>query len=152
MELISLVNSGKPFLGICLGMQLLFEKSEESPEAGLGLLKGEVQLLKPKDKKLKVPQMGWNTLLFRVSGLGTRNSELGTRNSLLEGITENDYFYFVHSYAAKKSSAAAALTDYGGKFVSVVEKGNIFATQFHPEKSGETGFRILRNFLKAAKA
>ncbi|OIO25788.1 imidazole glycerol phosphate synthase subunit HisH [Candidatus Micrarchaeota archaeon CG08_land_8_20_14_0_20_49_17] len=140
-ELVDIISTGKPFLGICLGLQLLFEKSEESKEKGLGLLKGTVELMKP-NGNLNVPQMGWNTLLFRVSGFGS---------CLLDGIKETDYFYFVHSYVVKKSPAAAALTDYGGKFVSVIEKGNIFATQFHPEKSGETGFRVLRNFLNAVK-
>lgn len=125
----------KPFLGICLGMQLLFEKSFEFGEHdGLGLIKGSVKLMKP-DGGLSVPQMGWNAL------------EYNRKCPMLKGIDEGQYVYFVHSYAADcASDDVYAYTDYGGRVSALVGNGTVFGAQFHPEKSGETGLEILRRF------
>ncbi|VVB65927.1 Pyridoxal 5'-phosphate synthase subunit PdxT [Candidatus Gugararchaeum adminiculabundum] len=123
----------KPFLGICLGMQLLFEESEESKEKGFGLMKGKLEKLKG---KVKIPHMGWNNLKI-----------VDRKNPLLKGISEEDYFYFVHSYAVLKSREEIARCEYGNGFVAAVARGKMFGVQFHPEKSGEKGLRILQNFL-----
>lgn len=128
--------SGKPFLGICLGLQLLFEKSEESPNAeGLGILKGKIRKF-PSDMGLKIPHIGWNSI------------EIKQKDTLFKGIPDNSYVYFVHSYylEAENPNDIATVTNYGIDFHSAVGKGNIFATQFHPEKSGDVGLQILRNF------
>jgi len=134
----SFVGSGKPFLGICLGLQLLFEDSEEFGNCkGLGLIKGKVRKF-PSDE-LKVPHMGWNSI------------EISGDSRLFEGIHDGTYFYFVHSYYVEpEEDVTIAETDYGFKFVSAVEKGNIFATQFHPEKSQIEGLKILENFAGLA--
>lgn len=126
----------KPFLGICLGMQLLFEKSYEFGEfEGLGLIKGSVKLMSP-EGGLAIPQMGWNAL------------ECNRKCVLLKDI-EGQYVYFVHSYAADCSSDDVyAYVDYGGKVPALVGNGTVFGAQFHPEKSGETGLNILRNFAE----
>jgi glutamine amidotransferase len=133
-----MVESGVPLFGICLGMQLLFESSEESAGKGLGLLKGKVVRL---PLTVKTPHMGWNTL------------DVVRPNELLNGISEDDYFYFVHSYYGEPSDrdVVAAETDYGLNFASVVACGNVWATQFHPEKSGKSGEIILRNFTGILK-
>lgn len=125
----------KPFLGICLGMQLLFEKSFEFGEfEGLGLIKGSVKLMKP-DGGLSVPQIGWNSL------------ELNRPCALLESIGSGKYVYFVHSYAAECSEKDVyAYADYGGKVPALVGNGTVYGAQFHPEKSGEIGLCILKNF------
>jgi len=122
-----------PMLGSCLGMQLLFERSEESPEEGLGLLKGWVRRFQG---ELKVPHMGWNTI------------EAARESPLLEGIPEDAYFYFVHSYYPEPAEAdvTLAVTDYGGDFTSIVESGLLYGCQFHPEKSGSAGAKLLSNF------
>lgn len=128
--------SGKAFLGICLGLQLLFEESEESPNVkGLGIFKGKIRRF-PSDMGLKIPHIGWNSL------------EIKQKDTLFKGIPENSYVYFVHSYylEAKDLTDVATVTNYGIDFHSAVGKGNIFATQFHPEKSGDVGLQILRNF------
>ncbi len=132
-----IIEMGKPFLGICLGLQLLFEWSDESNVEGLSVLKGKILKI-PDNKELKIPHMGWNSIKIRK----------GTR--LLEGIAEDSYVYFVHSYylKAEQREEVAAFTEYVTEIHAVVEKGNIFACQFHPEKSGETGLQILRNFVK----
>lgn len=131
------VAKGTPFLGICLGLQLLFERSEESPGVdGLGLLKGEILRI-PDREGFKIPHMGWNSLHIRP----------GAR--LFRGIDEGAYVYFVHSYylkAADKNKVAAS-TEYITHIHASVEDGNLFATQFHPEKSSEVGMRILKNFI-----
>ncbi len=130
-----------PFLGICLGLQLLFESSEESPGVeGLHLLDGKVVKI-PATEDIKVPQIGWNSLTFPHKG------------SLFEGVEENAYVYFVHSYylQAADSEIVTAQTEYGVKIDASVEKGNIFACQFHPEKSSEVGLQILRNFVKISR-
>ncbi len=129
---------GTPFLGICLGQQLLFEYSEESPgAAGLGILKGSVRRL-PEDRGLKVPNIGWNSLDFPEPG------------RLFRGIPEGAYVYFVHSYYvhAEDRAIVKAVIDYGTTADASVESGNVFATQFHPEKSSGTGLQILKNFLE----
>lgn len=126
----------KPFLGICLGMQLLFEKSYEFGEhQGLGLIKGSVDLMKP-EGNLAVPQMGWNALEYNI------------KCPFLEGVSEGQYVYFVHSYAAVCTSKNVyAYVDYGGKVPALVGNGGtVYGAQFHPEKSGETGLEILRRF------
>lgn len=137
------IDSGKPFLGICLGLQLLFESSEESPGVeGLGILKGRILRI-PAKEGLKVPHIGWNDLSFPHKG------------RLFEGLNGSGeagpYVYFVHSYylEAADEGIVTASTEYGVHIHASVEKGNVFACQFHPEKSSETGMRILRNFIRA---
>ncbi len=128
--------SGKPFLGICLGLQLLFEESEESPGIkGLGIFKGKIKKF-PNGMGLKIPHIGWNSL------------EIKQKDTLFKNIPENSYVYFVHSYYlhAEDENDIATVTNYGIDFHSAVGKDNIFATQFHPEKSGDIGLQILRNF------
>lgn len=128
---------GTPFLGICLGLQLMFESSEESPSAeGLGLLKGRI--LRFLDRPgFKVPHMGWNSLDIRPD------------SRLFSGISPGEYVYFVHSYylKAENEEAVAAAAEYGVRIHAAVEWGNLYACQFHPEKSGDTGLRILKNFV-----
>jgi glutamine amidotransferase len=139
------VTAGRPFLGLCLGLQLLFESSEESPGVrGLSVLPGKVKRF-PRKKNLKVPHMGWN----RIEIEGSKQKAVG-RNPLLEGIPDGAFMYFVHSFYAEPGDRAlvAARTGYGRLFPSVVwDGGRIWATQFHPEKSQKWGLRILKNFL-----
>lgn len=126
-----------PFLGICLGLQLMFERSEESPGVqGLGLLKGRILHI-PEESGLKIPHIGWNSLRFPVKG------------RLFEGIEEDSYVYFVHSYYLESDDAriVTATTEYGTLIHASVEKGNIFGCQFHPEKSSDIGLKILENFV-----
>ena len=132
------VSGNKPFLGICLGLQLLFEESEESPGVpGLGILKGKILKI-PQTEGLKIPHMGWNSLNLKPD------------SRLFAGIRDQEYVYFVHSYylKAQEMSQVAATTWYGTEIHAAVEAGNVFACQFHPEKSGDTGLRILKNFLE----
>ncbi|MFC1805185.1 imidazole glycerol phosphate synthase subunit HisH [Candidatus Omnitrophota bacterium] len=143
LGLVSLLQSqiklGKPFLGICLGMQLLFEKSSEAKGvAGLGILKGSVELLDRKRSK-KVPQIGWNQLKFAPGEC-----------PLLQGLEDNSYVYFCHSYYPKPADKGciAATTDYGVDFASCICKDNIYGVQFHPEKSQGVGLKIVENFIK----
>ncbi len=131
-------DSGKPFLGICLGLQLMFESSDEAPGvAGLGILRGRILRI-PDNGELKIPHMGWNSLRFMKD----------TR--LFSSIPEGSYVYFVHSYylEAEKEEDVAAVTEYGITIHAAVEKNNIYACQFHPEKSGEIGLKILKNFAE----
>lgn len=129
--------SGKPFLGICLGLQLLFAESDESPAVpGLGVLDGKISLI-PKNDGLKVPHMGWNSV------------EIKQNSGIFKGIPNGSYFYFVHSFYLNGANAdeVAGTTQYGTEIQCSVEKGNLCATQFHPEKSGEIGLMLLKNFL-----
>ena len=131
------VDAGTPFLGICLGLQLLFESSEESRGVvGLGILPGKILRL-PEDQGLKIPHIGWNSLSYPNSG------------RLFAGIPEQSYVYFVHSYylQAAEPEIVTAATEYATTIHASVEKGNVFACQFHPEKSSEVGMKILKNFL-----
>ena len=133
-----IAQSGKPFLGICLGLQLLFERSEEAPGVeGLGILKGEILRI-PDDRGLKVPHIGWNSLKLQNQG------------RLFQGLEEEPYVYFVHSYYLKAAEPqiVKAVTEYGVRIDASVEQGNVFACQFHPEKSSRTGLAILNNFSK----
>lgn len=125
----------QPVLGICLGMQLLFSRSEEGSTACLGILPETVRRLRPAPG-LPVPHMGWNQLA-RVR-----------EDPILEGIAVNDYFYFVHSYAAPVSDLTLATTDYGIPVSAIVRRGNFWGAQFHPERSAATGARVLANFLR----
>lgn len=129
------VTAGKPFLGICLGLDLLFEESDEHGlHQGLGLLPGRVELLKT---KLKIPHIGWNRIAVHKE------------SRLLAGVPNGSYFYFVHSYvvAPREDSDILCTTEYGCEFVSAVERDNVTAFQFHPEKSSSLGLQILRNFV-----
>lgn len=136
----SFTLAGKPFLGICVGLQLLFDESEESPGVpGLGILKGKIRRF-PASENLKVPQIGWNNVS-------------SCRGRLFEGIEDGTYFYFVHSYYLDAADPAivSSKAEYSVTFDSSVESGNVFATQFHPEKSSDAGLRVLKNFLDLVK-
>jgi imidazole glycerol phosphate synthase glutamine amidotransferase subunit len=140
-SLIAAIERGVPFLGICLGLQALFQNSEEAPDLqGLDILPGSVRVLAG---AAKLPHMGWDQV----------QSKAGSR--LLEGIDSEAYFYFAHSYAVPHKAEEPALEtratcSYGGEFVAVAEKESLFAVQFHPEKSGDAGQRVLQNFLRIA--
>ncbi len=131
--------AGKPIMGICLGMQVLFQKSYEYGEhEGLGLLQGEVIPMQGNiSEDLKIPHIGWNAL------------EIKKQSALLQGVTSGDYVYFVHSfYASNCDSSIIATTDYGAQITAAVQKGNVMGCQFHPEKSGDVGMKILRAFCE----
>ena len=133
------VDKNIPFLGICLGLQLLFESSEEAPETkGLGILKGKILRIPDNNGTLKIPHMGWNSLNLQNDG------------KLYKNINEGEYVYFVHSYylKAEVDEIVKASTQYGTTIHASVEKDNVFACQFHPEKSSRTGLQILKNFAQ----
>lgn len=132
------VNNKTPFLGICLGQQLLFERSDEAPGVkGLGVLKGEICRI-PDQAGLKIPHMGWNSLHLEHDG------------RLFQGVKEGAYVYFVHSFylRAEEEEIVKASTEYSTHIHASVEKGNVFACQFHPEKSSDVGLQILKNFVE----
>ena len=139
--------ASKPLMGICVGMQMLLDHSEEQDTPGLGLIPGQVQRfqlsgrLQPDGSRYKVPQMGWNQVFAQTQG--------GAPHPVWEGVPEGSYFYFVHSYYTAPSDPrhSAGLTEYGERFTCAVARDNIFATQFHPEKSADQGLRLYRNFL-----
>lgn len=136
--IVTRLDAGLPLLGICLGMQWLFEGSDEAPDLpGLGRLQGHCFRL-PDD--VKVPHVGWNTL-----------ERTGTTSRLLDGLPAGAMAYFTHSFAAPSGAAAVAMTTHGAPFASAVERGHVFGTQFHPEKSGVAGLRLLENFVAAAR-
>lgn len=138
--LVSEAKKGKPILGICLGMQLLFDKSFEYGEhTGLGLIKGEIRPIADKiEKNLKVPHIGWNSLEFTEK-----------KSELFKYIHDGDFVYFVHSYyAADCEQSVIANAEYGAKLTAAVQNGNVYGCQFHPEKSGKTGLAILRAFCE----
>lgn len=128
------IEAGRPYFGICLGLQVLFERSEESPEAGMSLFEGAVVRFA---SGLKVPHIGWNEIVP------------AEKAAMFDGVDAGTRFYFVHSYfpAPADSSVVSATADYGGAFCAAVERDNVMATQFHPEKSGDAGARVLRNFI-----
>ncbi len=133
------LEGGRPLLGICVGMQLLFEASEEGPVSdGVGVVPGKIRRL---TGPVKIPHIGWDEVAVRP----------GSR--LLAGLGDGTRFYFVHSYAPEPDGdAVAAVCDYGGRFAAAVEHGNLFGTQFHPEKSGEAGLTLLANFVNEVRA
>jgi glutamine amidotransferase len=138
--------ANKPLFGVCVGMQMLLDHSEEQDTPGLGLIPGQVRRfrlegqLQPDGSRYKVPQMGWNRV---------RQATAGTVHALWSGVADDSWFYFVHSFhaAPAQPSHSAGSTDYGGRFTCAVARDNIFATQFHPEKSASDGLRLYRNFL-----
>jgi imidazole glycerol phosphate synthase glutamine amidotransferase subunit len=133
--LLDRIRAGVPFLGICLGLQALFESSEEAPsERGLGIFPGTIH----KFTEGRVPQMGWNNL------------ERARDSRLLEGLADRPYVYFAHSFYAPENPAASAIATYGLRYTAVLEHENVSGVQFHPEKSGPTGLRIVRNFIENA--
>ena len=139
------IDSGKPFLGVCLGLQLLLESSEEGDEPCLAILKGSTKRLPPEKTErvgLKIPHMGWNSV------------SLSVQHPVFEGIPNDSYFYFVHSYYAdpEDKDIVAGVTNYGIDFCSAVAWDNVAAVQFHPEKSGTVGLRLYRNFLTLVDA
>ncbi|VAV95229.1 Imidazole glycerol phosphate synthase amidotransferase subunit [hydrothermal vent metagenome] len=129
-----LIEYQRPLLGICLGLQLLFRQSEEANTACLGRLPGQIEALPNTDGP--VPHMGWNTL------------DIEQQDPILHGIEQSSYVYFVHSFAAKPDKNTLASTQYGMRFAAIIRKDNLYACQFHPERSGKTGARILQNFMK----
>jgi len=138
-SLLQRLQEGVPMLGICVGMQVLFQESEESPGApGLGWIAGKVIRL---PDGVMIPQMGWNSLAIL------------RRSEMLDGISDGDMFYFVHSYYTRPEddSVIAATTEHGVEVTAAIQKDNLFATQFHPEKSGPKGLQILKNFVRASR-
>ena len=135
----SWLKEDRPFLGICIGFQMLFEKSDESPNSdGFGIIPGKVVRF-PEENLLKVPHMGWNEVKFENSS-----------DPIWQGIKTSTYFYFVHSYYPEplESNSVSSITSYGLEFASSVRSGNIFGTQFHPEKSQAAGLKLISNFLE----
>jgi glutamine amidotransferase len=134
--------AAKPFFGVCVGMQMLFDRSEEGDTPGLGIFSGQVTRFRPDDASLKVPHMGWNEVDFA--------GENAPAQTMFSGVASGERFYYVHSYycAPTESRLVAATTEYSGRFTAAVGRDNIFATQFHPEKSHHAGLTVYKNFLK----
>jgi glutamine amidotransferase len=135
------IAGGRPFLGICLGMQILFDESEEQgPCAGLGVIAGRVERLRPTDPRIKVPHIGWNQVAFHGS------------DPLLDGIADGAYLYFDHSYHVVPADRSLVTldADHGVRLTAAIRRDNVFACQFHPEKSQHVGLRMLRNFVEHA--
>ena len=149
------VRGGTPLFGICLGMQWLFEGSDEAPDVpGLGVLRGRVVRLQGNaEERLKIPHVGWNALMFRGrEGSGTRGADLsGPSSRILRGLEPGAHVYFTHSYAAPVTTDCVAATTHAESFAAVVECGNVFGVQFHPEKSSAAGLQIIRNFLEIVR-
>lgn len=142
--LLDFIATGRPFLGICLGLQVLYEESEEQgPVAGLGLLQGRVVRFRPEDPSRKVPHMGWNEVSRPTGRSGSPD------DPILRGIPDRTHVYFVHSYyvAPEDPGTVALACDYGIPFTAAIRKDNLFACQFHPEKSQAAGLRLLSNFV-----
>lgn len=137
-QFLEFVKDTTPVLGICLGMEMFFERSQEGKESGLGIMGGDVILL---PNSMKVPHMGWNSL------------EIQKQSRLIDGIKDGEWVYFVHSYRAnpRNLDVIIANSDYGIKIPAIVEKNNFFGTQFHPEKSGKVGLTMIDNFLKVCR-
>jgi len=145
--LINEAKNGKPFLGICLGMQMLFEKSYEYGEyEGLGLINGTVEEIKkyiPENSDLKIPHMGWNSLII---------NERFKDDKILKDVDNNEYVYYVHSYFAKTDTKnIVTYSEYGTKIPGIVKNENVYGMQFHPEKSGDTGLKLLKNWGELIK-
>ena len=153
----SAVRSGTPLFGICLGMQWLFEGSDEAPEVpGLGVLPGRVVRLQGNaEARLKIPHVGWNALNFQCganpSGSRGEPESLAPQSRLLAGLESGAHVYFTHSYAAPVTPDCVAATTHAETFSAVVERGNVFGVQFHPEKSSDAGLQIIRNFLEVTR-
>ncbi|MGA2664073.1 MAG: imidazole glycerol phosphate synthase subunit HisH [Nitrososphaerales archaeon] len=130
------IGSGKPVMGICLGLQIFYESSEEGSARGLSLLEGRVRRF---PSSVKVPQIGWNTLA------------LGGDSELTDGVADGSWVYYVNSYVPESHEGVVATSAYGVEFPALVARGNVFGAQFHPEKSGAVGRRVLQNFIRAAK-
>ncbi len=135
--IVARIGEGRPILGICLGMQWLFEGSDEADLPGLGVLGGRCVRLKP-DGRIKIPHVGWNSL------------DLRSEAPIVEGLTPGTQVYFTHSYAAPITGDTVAVTEHGVPFAAIVQRGQVAGVQFHPEKSGDAGLRILRNFVELA--
>ncbi|HWF86707.1 MAG TPA: imidazole glycerol phosphate synthase subunit HisH, partial [Vicinamibacterales bacterium] len=147
--IVARIGEGRPILGICLGMQWLFEGSEEADLPGLGVLGGRCVRLKPDatddaqvppepDRRIKIPHVGWNSL------------DLRSEAPIVEGLAAGTQVYFTHSYAAPITGDTVAVTEHGVPFAAIVQRGQVAGVQFHPEKSGDAGLRILRNFVQLA--
>jgi glutamine amidotransferase len=147
------VAAGTPLLGICVGMQWLFEGSEEAPEVpGLGVLPGRCRLLRgDAAQRMKVPHVGWNALQAPRGPQGSAPHAAGFTGRLLAGLSEEPYVYFTHSFAAPVTSACVASTTHAESFAAAVEHERVFGVQFHPEKSGDAGLQILRNYLDVCR-
>lgn len=148
-------SGGTPFLGICVGMQMLFKRGHEhGTHEGLGWFDGEVRMISPADPALRIPHMGWNRLQRRqkpAEDISTKRAIYGS--SILRGVQDGDFVYFVHSYAATECNPdeVLATVDYGGEIVALIGRDNIAGAQFHPEKSQAVGLRMIHNFLEMVK-